>query len=178
MPLPANKTELQRRLQDAHAKLAETAAAVPAEREREPALAGGLSPCDLIAYQIGWGRRLLAWEASEADGGVAEMPAPGYKWNQLGALAQAFYAEHRERTLAQLLAEFEALVGELQSFVAATSEEALFGLGQRRWAGPKWPLVKWIQVNTIAPYGSARAKLRQWQRSLPASAPVDAAERG
>ena len=43
MPLPANKTELQRRLQDAYAKLAETAAAVPAEREREPALAGGLS---------------------------------------------------------------------------------------------------------------------------------------
>ena len=177
MPLPADKTELLARLQRAHAQLAEAAAAVPVEFERETGLAGGISPCDLIAYQIGWGRRLLAWEASEAGGGVAEMPAPGFKWNQLGALAQAFYVEHREHSLAQLLTEFEALAGDLRGCIEAIPEDELFGLGRRRWARPKWPLVKWIQVNTIAPYGSARAKLRQWQRTLPVSPPVDAAER-
>lgn len=168
MPLPINKHELLDRLQTACSKLVDEAAGVPAELEREPTVEGGVSPCDLIAYQIGWGRLLLSWDDSESKGEVAAMPAPGYKWNQLGLLATSFYAAKHDQTLAQLLVEFGLLVGDLRLFIEAKSEASLFVVGQRRWAGQKWPLAKWIQVNTIAPYGNARAKLRKWKRANPA----------
>ncbi|MFV0414860.1 MAG: ClbS/DfsB family four-helix bundle protein, partial [Chthoniobacterales bacterium] len=40
------------------------------------------------------------------------------------------------------------------------TDQELFESKQRIWAGEKWAVVKWIQVNTIAPYCSARTKLR------------------
>jgi len=168
MPIPADKCELLRSLQAAYSKLVEEIAEIPSELERTPELEGGISPCDLIAYQIGWGRLLLAWDDLEARGEPVEMPAPGFKWNQLGLLASAFYREHREQTLRQLLVQFEVCLGEIRSFIESSAEDTLFGKGKRHWAGQKWSLAKWIQVNTIAPYGSARAKLRKWKKSNPA----------
>lgn len=53
MPLPTNKSELLNSLQAAFSKLYEEAASIPTELERDPEIEGGISPCDLIAYQIG-----------------------------------------------------------------------------------------------------------------------------
>lgn len=130
-----------------------------AARTRSKALA--VSPCDLLAYQIGWGKLLLGWEAAERRGRAPEMPARGFKWNQLGALAQHIYAEYADSTLAELRAELRKVVEKIIKMIASMKEAELFELEQRGWAGPKWPLVKWIQVNTIAPYSSAGAKMRK-----------------
>lgn len=165
MPLPANKRELLNSFDAAFSKLFDELASVPFEQERVPGIEGGLSPCDLVAYQIGWGRLLLAWDRLEAQGRPVEMPAHGFKWNQLGPLARSFYQEFGDHTLAQLLSRFAALADEIRGFIEASSEGLLFGVGERRWAGAKWPLAKWIQVNTVAPYGSARTKLRKWKKS-------------
>lgn len=167
MPLPINKHELLSRLQVAYSKLVEEAAAVPSDLERAPGVEGGISPCDLIAYQIGWGRLLLSWDDLETQGQIVEMPAPGFKWNQLGLLANSFYQEHSDYTLEQLLSKFEVLVSQVQLFIESTSEDTLFGIDKRHWTGQKWSMAKWIQVNTVAPYGSARTKLRKWKKSNP-----------
>ena len=42
----------------------------------------------------------------------------------------------------------------------------VFERGRRQWAGEKWPLVNWIQVNTVAPYKTARTKIRAQKRTL------------
>lgn len=89
------------------------------------------------------------------------MPAPGFKWNQLGLLAHHFYKEQNNQSLEQLLVQFKTLVLEIRQFIESNNEDTLFGIGRRHWAGQKWPLAKWIQVNTVAPYGSARTKLRK-----------------
>lgn len=167
MPLPINKRELLNSLQAAYSKLVEEAAGIPSGLERDPGVEGGISPCDLIAYQIGWGRLLLSWDDIETQGEIAEMPAPGFKWNQLGLLADSFYEEQHDQTLEQLLGKFGALVGQIRLHIESNSEETLFGVGKRHWAGQKWPLAKWIQVNTVAPYESARTKLRKWKKSNP-----------
>ena len=165
MPLPTSKIELLGNLNTAYAKLIEEAAAVPLELERSAELEGGISTCDLIAYQIGWGRLLLSWDDLERCGESPQMPAAGYKWNQLGALASSFYREHSDQELKQLLLQFDEVMQRMRRFIETSSEETLFGVGKRQWAGPKWPLAKWIQVNAIAPYASARAKLRKWKKA-------------
>ena len=169
MPLPTSQQELLSRFDTAYNKLRDEISRVPDELSRAPLLEGGVCLCELMAYQIGWGRLLLQWEALEQAGQPVEMPAPGFKWNQLGALAQSFYLRSRDDSAAQLLAQFDALASDLRIFMASSSEQLLFGVGQRHWAGAKWPLVKWLQVNTMAPYDSARAKLRKWQKARPAA---------
>jgi len=172
MPLPSCQQELLSRFDTAYNKLRDEIIRVPDELSRAPLLEGGLCLCDLMAYQIGWGRLLLQWEALEQAGQPVEMPAPGFKWNQLGALAQSFYLRSRDDSAAQLLSQLDALASDLHEFMAASNDSFLFGVGQRQWAGAKWPVVKWLQVNTIAPYDSARAKLRKWQKTrLAAPAP-------
>lgn len=169
MPLPTSQQELLSRFDTAYHKLREEITRVPDELSRAPLLEGGLCVCDLMAYQIGWGRLLLQWEALEQAGQPVEMPASGFKWNQLGALANSFYLRSRDDSAAQLLSQLDALASDLREFMASSSEQLLFSVGQRQWAGAKWPVVKWLQVNTIAPYNSARVKLRKWQKTRPAA---------
>lgn len=165
MPLPNNKAELLASFDTACTRLLAEIASMPPELTRPSVLDGGVSLCDLIAYQIGWGRLLLHWDALEQQGLSADMPATGFKWNQLRLLAQSFYQRSRHLSLAQLIDQLAALVRDIRLWIDASSDASLFECGARRWAGRKWPFVKWVQVNTIAPYSSARAKIRRWIRA-------------
>lgn len=171
MPLPCNKAELLLNFDSAYSKLIKELATIPEQETRLPEIEGEISACDLLAYQIGWGRLLLQWDKDELQGKPSQMPAPGFKWNQLGLLAQSFYAHHCNSSLSQLHAEFAELAEQIRQFILDNEESTLFEQGKRNWAGDKWPLVKWIQVNTIAPYQSARSKLRRWKKhqALPAT---------
>lgn len=119
---------------------------------------------DIIAYQIGWGKLLLSWDADEQAGNTPIMPAEGFKWNQLGELAQSFYQTHHVDSMVQLRSEFAQLYQQLTDWINGLSEQALFEPLVRHWTGEKWAMVKWIQINTIAPYQSARTKVRRWKR--------------
>ncbi|AMC34857.1 ClbS/DfsB family four-helix bundle protein [Janthinobacterium sp. B9-8] len=171
MPLPCNKAELLLNFDSAYSKLIKELATIPEQDTRLPEIEGKISACDLLAYQIGWGRLLLQWDKDELQGKPAQMPAPGFKWNQLGLLAQSFYTRHCNSSLSQLHAEFAELAGQIRQFILDNEESTLFEQDKRKWAGDKWPIVKWIQVNTIAPYQSACSKLRRWKKhqSLPAA---------
>lgn len=164
MPLQANKEELLKNLHSAYEKLDSEFDAVPTALERIQKIQGNISCCDVIAYQIEWATLLLGWEKSEKNGKFPAMPAKGYKWNELGNLAQSFYDKHASKSLKQLRADFKKIYKKLTQWIEALSEEELFLLQQRQWAGEKWALVKWIQVNTIAPCRSARTKVRRWKK--------------
>ncbi|MCP3675671.1 MAG: ClbS/DfsB family four-helix bundle protein [Gammaproteobacteria bacterium] len=164
MPLPASKHEVLQNLELAYIKLDAEFDAVLPKFERTPDIEGSISCCDVLAYQIGWGKLLMSWEQLEKSGEVPEMPAEGFKWNQLGLLADSFYKEYSAFTLNQLREEFAALQGQLSDWVYSLTETELQEPHQRRWTGEKWAIVKWFQVNTIAPYKSARTKVRRWKR--------------
>lgn len=164
MPLPINKNELLENLKLAYEKLDNEFDSIAPESERICGLEGNVSCCDIIAYQIGWGKLLLGWEKDEQSGKLPHMPALDFKWNQLGELAQTFYKENSKKSLAQLRIEFEIIYQELIKLINSAPEIEIFQPFQRQWTGEKWAMVKWIQVNTIAPYKSARTKVRRWKR--------------
>jgi hypothetical protein len=91
-------------------------------------------------------------------------PASGFKWNQLGDLALTFYEKESNKPLTQLRNEFKVVAQEIIGWVNSLEEDELFQLNQRNWAVEKWPVIKWVQVNTIAPYRSARTKVRRWKK--------------
>ncbi len=167
MPLPASHVELLEKLDAAYQKFDAEFDDISEYDSQIKHLEGKVSPADLIAYQIGWGECLLRWEATEKSGQQPDMPATGYKWNELGPLADSFYDAWRETELAAMRAEFSRLLGRLREWIESLDESELFTVGTRQWAGDKWPLAKWIQVNTIAPYISARTKIRRWKKTRP-----------
>lgn len=158
------KVEIIERLNSAYQKLDAELDKVNEEECRIKELEGNVSVCDIVAYQIGWGKLLLGWESAEQKGTKPAMPAPGYKWNQLGSLATSFYAEYSNLPLSQLRSEYKNVVEQILNMIYNMSEEELCTLQKRQWAGDKWPVTKWIQVNTIAPYSSARRKIRHWKK--------------
>ncbi len=164
MPLPTSKEELLYNLHETYRKLDAEFDSVPPQLERQQEIEGNISCCDILAYQIGWASLLMGWDNSESKGKSPNMPAKGYKWNQLGKLAESFYRNSSEKTLKQLRAEFKRVFNKLIKWVESFSETELLDLHQRQWAGEKWAVVKWIQVNTIAPYRSARTKIRRWKK--------------
>jgi len=162
MPLPQTRSELLESLSKAHRQLDEELRAIRPDQERIQGIEGGLSCCDLVAYQIGWGNLLLGWEQAESQGQAVFLPAKGYKWNQLGLLAESFYQRAADHSLDELRAEWQGVVQRLEEWVQDITDEELFEPRVRQWTGDKWPIAKWIQVNSIAPYRSARTKLRRW----------------
>jgi hypothetical protein len=164
MPLPKNKSELLKNVKDSFQKLDSEFDDISKMASRKKEIKGGISACDVLAYQIGWGQLLLGWEKSERSGKTPFMPAKGYKWNELGRLAEFFYDEHRGETLENLRRKFKKTVNEVSAMIDELPENELFKPKQRQWTGGKWPMVKWIQINTVAPYSSARTKLRRWKK--------------
>ena len=131
---------------------------------RERTMDEGTSVADILSYQIGWGKVLLSWEKNEQANRKAHMPKKGFKWNQLGELAESFYQDYESKNYKQLKSLFKKTVREIESLINELSHDEIFKPHHREWTGEKWAMVKWIQINTVAPYKSARTKVRRWKK--------------
>lgn len=125
------------------------------------------TPREMLAYQLGWMGLVRGWDADELAGKDVATPAPGYKWNQMGALYQGFYDKHAAESLEQLKQAFSDDVASLLVWVEGFSDDDLFEPGGRGWARStpaNWPVWKWIHTNTVAPFKSFRSKIRKWKK--------------
>lgn len=121
---------------------------------------GKVSVSDLIAYQIGWGKCLIRWYEAGIEGKVSEMPGEGFsKWDYV-AIAKHFYQKYAYDAADEQLKIFQKTATQI---LEITQKEHQTGNLDREgvwpWctlaSGKKWPLSKWIQVNTVAPYKRA-----------------------
>lgn len=163
MPIPASKKELQSVLKTEYEKLVQELLSVPEELLREKTVEGGISVSDIIAYQIGWGELLLGWYTSGKKGKVPPLPHPDFKWNQLGELAKYFHKIHEHSSYKTLLKKFDAVVKKVNAVIDTNTDKQLYTLRVYCWTD-KWPLGRWINLNTSSPYKSARAKIRKWKK--------------
>jgi len=125
------------------------------------------TPQEMIAYQLGWMDLIRGWDKDELKGKEVITPAPGYKWNQMGALYQGFYDKYKDKSLAQLRKLFVKAVGSLVEWLDGFSDDELFKSGGRKWAAStssNWPVWKWVHINTVAPFKSFRSKIRKWKK--------------
>lgn len=122
---------------------------------------------DLISYQIGWGILLLSWYQAGVDNKTIQMPGAGFNtWDYKG-LAEHFYQEY-EAPLAKQLKQFYQIASQIINIVEKEYANGnLRKLGVWKWctlkSGKQWPLQKWIQVNTVAPYKRARLLINKKQ---------------
>lgn len=165
MAIPKNKDELLKVLESSYSKLRMEILEIPESLSRKKTIHGDVSVCDVLAYQIGWGNLFLSWYAAGKKNEIPAMPREGYKWNELGKLAQKFYSEHQMYIKQQLLSIFEKTFNEILEIVQKEQNSSLYCIGVYAWTGDKWPLGRWINVNTSSPYQSALAKIRKWKKA-------------
>lgn len=87
-----------------------------------------------------------------------DFPETGYKWNELGKLAQKFYLDYQDDNFQILMKKFDKTVKDVILLVESKSNEELYG---ESWY-EKWTLGRMIQFNTSSPYTNARGRLRKW----------------
>lgn len=168
--IPQNKDQLVAAISTSFEKLMADYRSVPPELARTLGIEGSvknttISVCDTLAYLIGWGRLVLKWYALKTAGRPVDFPETGYKWNELGRLAQAFHHQYCDWAFADLLEEFEKTTAEILNLVASLDDEALYG---GAWYD-KWTLGRMIQFNTSSPMKNMRSKVRRFLKSTAAT---------
>lgn len=165
MAVPASKHDLLDAISTSFDKLIADLARVPADRSREASMDGHaagtkISPSDLVAYLIGWNALVLKWLDRDDRKEAVDFPETGFAWNQLGALAQKFYADHQTLGWPELLDRLSDVKNRLVATISLRPDEELYG---SPWYG-KWTKGRMIQFNTASPYKNARGRIRKWLR--------------
>jgi hypothetical protein len=114
---------------------------------------------DILAHLVDWEQRLISWYKAGLRGEVPKTPAPGMTWRELPKLNRIGYEKHKDESLKEVLAQFQASYQEVLALVQGMTDEEIFEPGLYAWTG-KDPLLPWIAANTSSHYEWARRNIR------------------
>lgn len=165
MPVPKDKNDLILAIESSYSKLKTDLNSIPSELTNEKELDGHakgtkMSISDLVAYLIGWGELVLKWNRKKENGDQVDFPEKGYKWNELGKLAQKFYVDYENMDYSSLLNRLDQTVEKVQTLIGNNTNEELY---EKPWYD-KWTKGKMIQLNTSSHYKNARSRVRKWKK--------------
>jgi len=164
MPIPKSKAELIKEINESFEKLQKELVTIPIELSEKREIEGHsknsiISLNNLLAYLIGWGQLVLKWHDLKTKELDCEFPEKGFKWNELGLLAQKFYTDFEKDDYHALQLKLTNTVNELLGLIENTSNNELYKMP---WYN-SYSLGRMIQLNTSSPYKNARIKIRKWR---------------
>lgn len=112
------------------------------------------TPSENLAYQVGW---------------TTKTQSDMFRWNQLGELYQWFSDTYANLSFEELKGRLNRNVISINKMIDVLSDEELFLPHMRKWADEAtktavWEVYKFIHVNTVAPFGTFRTKIRKWKK--------------
>ena len=127
------------------------------------------TPAENLAYQVGWTTLVLKWEDDEKKGLEVKTPSEDFKWNQLGELYQYFTDTYAHLSLEELKEKLSENIELMYKMIDSLSDDELFKPHMRKWADDAtktavWEVYKFIHINTVAPFGTFRTKIRKWKK--------------
>lgn len=120
-----------------------------------------MSVCNLVSYLLGWNALVVKWITHDAKGLSVDFPETGYKWNQLGLLANKFYLDYKELDYPTLINNLQCVKNEIVKLIDERTDEDLY---EKPWYG-KWTMGRMISFNTASPYANANGRLRKWAKN-------------
>ena len=167
MAVPQNKEELLSAIRTTYQKLKEEIENISENQAQTPELEGHakgtkMTVVNLLSYLCGWAELVLKWQERKELDLPVDFPETGYKWNELGKLAQKFYKDYEGDNLETISGKLEQVVQRILSVVEGKSNESLYGLA---WYD-KWTMGRMIQFNTSSPYTNARGRIRKWKKEI------------
>ena len=169
MRVYSNKTELKEEIKKAYEKYITEFSNIPSELKDKRTPEVDRTPAENLAYQVGWTTLVLKWENDYNAGLEVKTPSDNFKWNQLGDLYRWFTDEYAHLSLSELQNILDKNIEEIYKMIDIMTEDELFKPHQRKWADEatktaKWEVYKFIHINTVAPFGTFRTKIRKWKK--------------
>lgn len=165
MAVPVNKEELILAINTNYKKLKKELENIPIGLTTLKDLEGHskgtlMSINNLLSYLLGWQELVLKWNIKKQNKEDVDFPETGYKWNQLGKLAQKFYEDYKNDDFNTLLFKLDKRVEEILKLIENKSNKELYEVS---WY-EKWTLGRMIQFNTSSPYTNAKTRIRKWKK--------------
>ena len=167
----ADRQELKDEIRKAYTKYIIEFDTIPEDKKDLRAEGVDRTPAENLAYQVGWTTLLLGWERDERKGLEEKTPSGQFQWNQLGALYQWFTDTYADLSLQELRAMLDRNIRDIYEMMDSMTQEDLFYPHRRKWAdgatkSAVWEVAKFIHVNTVAPFGTFRTKIRKWKKLM------------
>jgi hypothetical protein len=163
--VPQNKNELIEAIRSLSSKLSADYQSIPSDLSRKLEIEGNvknttISVCDTLSYLIGWGKLVLKWYELKSKNKPVDFPETGYKWNQLGELAQSFQFDYKDWDFIDLQLEFKSTTENIIILINNLDNHSLYEIP---WYG-QWTLGRMIQFNTSSPMKNMRTKVRRFKK--------------
>ncbi len=166
MAIPKDKDELQKAIIDNYKKLKTELLSIPTDLTTTKELEGHskntlMSINNLVAYLVGWGQLFLKWNDKKEKGLHVDFPETGFKWNELGQLAQKFYKDYDTDDFKTLNKKLDKTTNDILKLIESKTNNELY---ETAWYN-KWTLGKMIQLNTSSPFKNAKDRIRKWKKT-------------
>lgn len=155
-----NKAELLTLMNDKYVELEQVLSPLSEVQWTTPGANGGWSIKDIIAHIAVWQRRMLRRLQAAA---LHEAPDPQLQVSDEGidSLNARFFAENRERPIAEVYDDFRTTYHEIDGLVPTLSDADLFEAGRFDWldGSALWELVA---GDTYEHYDEHMQSIRDW----------------
>ncbi len=159
MPIPKTRQELTEQLTLSFGKLRK-------ELDGAGPRAGSL-PCvddwtvkDLLAVRVWWTESVVAWIRTGRAGRTPVTPTEGYGWSETPRLNADIVKATRRESYRSVRARLDRGFESVMTLVDDLKDRELLEVGVYPWAG-KYPLRRWISLNTVRQYTTARTFVRR-----------------
>ena len=166
-----SKQELKDEIKKNYTKYIAEFDVIPEDMKDQRAENVDRTPAENLAYQVGWTTLVLKWEQDERNGLEVKTPSDQFKWNQLGDLYQWFVDTYAGMSIQELRVILDTNIEKIYEMIDSMSDEDLFIPHRRKWADGAtktaiWEVYKFIHINTVAPFGTFRTKIRKWKKIM------------
>lgn len=163
MPAATNRADLIATTEREFTKLAALLATVDDQLAMQP-FEGGVSIKDVIGHRAHWTGLFFGWYAQGQEMGAADIPAKGYKWNQLKAYNAKLRDDQAGLDWAEVLTMLEQSHARLLAFITDMSDADLYARPMRG-GGSKWTTGRWAEAAGASHYRSAAKFVRACLRT-------------
>jgi len=119
---------------------------------------------DVLAVRAWWTTSVIDWVEAGERGEVPDLPAPGYTWKETPRLNRDVVDRAGMESYGEVLARLESGQRRVLTTIDRLDDDDLLEPHRFEWAG-KWPIARWISLNTARQYTTARAHIRAGLRN-------------
>lgn len=114
----------------------------------------------LLAVRAWWTEAVIEWVRLGRKGKVPITPAEGYRWNETPRLNNDIARTAKRKSFKSIVQRLDDGFAELMLVIDSLDDRELLKVGAFEWAG-KYPIARWLSLNTARQYATARAFIRR-----------------
>ncbi len=160
MPAAKNKQELLEATRKELDKLKETISKADPEQAEYFDKEIEASIKSIISHRMEWIRMFFGWYQDGIDQKEPQVPAPGYKWNQLKELNAKIWERDEKKKWNQICEDFETESQKLIEFIESQDNKTLYTPKLYEWLN-KWTLGRWLEASGSSHFRSANKNIKK-----------------